>query len=109
VAPAPEGRDHTNLTDVFEIATFRPNDDVTVAEMTALDEQMQVGFVYQQSRLVRRTTGVDGDGGWIVITVWESDIDADAAAMAASTSPIAAAWQAALDPSSVSVRRFHTL
>jgi hypothetical protein len=70
---------------------------------------MQVGVVYQQPGLVRRTAGMDADGGWAVVTVWDSDDEADAAGRASDVSPIAQAWGDAIDAATLTVRRFQSL
>jgi len=73
------------------------------------NELMQTEFVYQQPGFVRRTTARGKDGEWLVIGMWSSDEEAAAAGKLASADPIARAATSMVDPSSVQVKRFHTL
>ena len=60
---------------VIEIATFRPN--IDEADFAALDARVQTDFVYQQRGCVRRTTARSPDGEWLVLTFWQSMMDAE--------------------------------
>lgn len=64
---------------VIETTTFRLADGVDEAAFLAFDEQVRTGFLYHQPGIVRATTARGGDGEWIVIVIWASDADADAA------------------------------
>jgi len=94
---------------VIETMTFtlRPGGDVDA--FLAADRRLQVEFAYQQPGLVRRTTAEDGDGGWIVIDLWESVADVDAMGTRWDSDPVAAAFMAFVDAASVQVHRYETL
>jgi heme-degrading monooxygenase HmoA len=68
---------------VIETNTFRLADGVDDAAFREADEQVRTGFLYQRPGIVRATTAKSDDGEWIVIVLWASDEDADAAADAA--------------------------
>lgn len=65
---------------IIETMTFRLRSDADEADFLQADQRVQVAFAYQQPGLVRRTTARSGDGGWIVVDLWESAPDADAMA-----------------------------
>jgi len=79
------------------------------AALLAADRRVQEEFSYQQPGLLRRTTARGEDGSWIVIVLWRSDADADAAEARAERDELAQAALALLDCSSVSVHRFQEL
>ncbi|MBV9410394.1 MAG: hypothetical protein JO148_02260 [Acidimicrobiia bacterium] len=64
---------------VIETTTFRLADGVDEAAYREFDEQVRTGFLYHQPGIVRATTARGDDNEWIVIVVWTSDADADAA------------------------------
>jgi hypothetical protein len=91
---------------VIEIRTFRLADPAGEPAFLDADRRAQVDFCYQQPGLVRRTTARGEDGGWIVITLWQSASDADAAADRATDDPATAAFDALVDTSSARTDRF---
>lgn len=94
---------------VIEIMKFRLAPGGDEAEFLAADRRVQEEFAYQQAGLLRRTTARGEDGGWIVIDVWRSAADAHACASRWDRDPVAQAFMALLDGSSVSVQRYMTL
>jgi hypothetical protein len=70
---------------------------------------VQAEFAYQQPGLLRRTTARGHDGDWIVIDVWRSGTDADACDERWGRDPVAAAFMALVDESSVRTERYATL
>ena len=65
---------------VIETTTFRLADGVDQAAFLEVDEQVRTGFLYHQTGIIRATTAKDDDGEWIVVVLWASYEDADAAA-----------------------------
>jgi hypothetical protein len=94
---------------MLETATFRLAPGVDEAAFLDADSRVQTEFVYQQPGLVRRTTARGRDGDWIVIVLWASDADADAAAARAPGDEAAVAFTACLDPGSVRTARYALL
>jgi hypothetical protein len=72
---------------VIETRTFRLADGVDEAEFLEADEQARTGFLYHQPGMLRATTARADDGEWIVIVLWASYEDADAAAEVERTDP----------------------
>jgi len=64
---------------VIETTTFRLADGVDEAAFLEFDEQVRTGFLYHQPGLARATTARADDGTWIVVVLWASDQEADAA------------------------------
>ena len=94
---------------MIEIMTFRlaPGSDETGFE--AADRKVQTQFAYQQPGLVRRTAARNADGGWVVITLWQSEEDADAADAGWAHDPLAAEFMGFVDGSTVRRDRYATL
>jgi hypothetical protein len=94
---------------VIELVRFRLAPSATEDEVLAADRRAQTEFAYHQPGFVRRTTAHDGDGNWIVVTLWASADDAEAAAGRAVDDGAAAAFVALLDASTLTTSRYETL
>jgi hypothetical protein len=97
---------------VIETMTFGLAIGVDEDAFLAADETVQSDFAYQQRGLVRRTTarGVgESADAWIVIELWRSAEEADAAAAARATDPAFQALMGLVDAGSVQVRRYADL
>ena len=64
---------------VIETTTFRLADGVDDAAFLAFDEEVRSGFLYHQPGILRATTARGDNREWIVVVLWASDDDADAA------------------------------
>jgi hypothetical protein len=94
---------------VIETMTFRLVAGADRDEFLAVDKRLQSDFAYQQPGLIRRTTARgrgDQDGEWLVIDLWRTRADADAAAAAWDDDPTAQAFMALVDRDSVDIRRY---
>lgn len=94
---------------VIDLLTFRLADGVDDGTFRRADRDVQQRFGPRHPGFVRRTTARGADGGWLVVTLWSSDAEADANLAAAGDHPAAVAFDALLDPSSVQRRRYTTL
>jgi hypothetical protein len=94
---------------MIEITTFRLTAGCERSGFEAADRTVQTQFAYQQPGLVRRTPARGVDGGWVVITVWRSEEDADAAGGQWADDPAVAAYTACIDGSSLRSDRYATL
>jgi hypothetical protein len=65
---------------VIETTTFRLADGVAEEAFLEADEEVRTGFLYHQTGMIRATTARADDGQWIVVVLWASYEDADAAA-----------------------------
>jgi hypothetical protein len=65
---------------VIEATTFRLADGVDDAAFLEADEHARTGFLYHQTGMLRATTARADNGEWIVVVLWASYEDADAAA-----------------------------
>lgn len=94
---------------MIEILRFRLGQGTTEAEFLAADRRLQEEFAYHQPGLLRRTTARGTDGDWIVIDLWQSAADADACDRRWEADPVAQAFMALLDRSSVTTERYQEL
>ena len=94
---------------VIETTTFPLADDVDEAEFLKADERVRTGFLYWQPGLVRATTARGAGGEWLVVVLWRSGEDADAAATLAESDPANAELMALVDRPCIERRRYTTL
>lgn len=92
-----------------EIATFRLRDDARESAFLTADQLVQTEFFYVRTGIVRRTTARAPDGQWLVVTLWWSEEEAEAAAEAARLDPVHTAFMAHVDPESYTAKRFVSL
>jgi hypothetical protein len=95
---------------VIEIMTFRVPDGTDEAAFLAADGRVQAA-VSSREGFVRRTTAraAEGDGRWLVVTMWGSEDDALAAPGPVAADPAMAAFLASVDTSTVWTQRYVTL
>jgi hypothetical protein len=94
---------------VIETVTFRLAAGTDEAAFLDADRRVQTEFLYRQRGLLRRTTARDRNGEWIVIVLWRSESDADAAAKLSESDRATSAFFALLDETTVQTRRYSTL
>lgn len=86
---------------VLETFTFRLTRGTDIDIFLTADASVQTDFAYRQPGIARRTTARGSDGQWIVVTLWASAAEADAAAAAASHDAAAREWSAMVDGASI--------
>jgi hypothetical protein len=64
---------------VIETRTFRLAAGVDEASFREADARLQVEFAYRQRGLLRRTAAMGEDGEWLVVNLWRSPEDREAA------------------------------
>lgn len=94
---------------MIEVVTFRLAAGTDEAAFIEADRRVQAEFAYQQHGLVRRTTACSVDGGWLVLVLWASLADADAAAQHAPGDPATASFMALVDAATVQTERYTPL
>ena len=94
---------------MIETLTFRLAPDTEEAVFLDADRRVQTEFFYRQPGLVRRTTARDRHGEWIVIVIWRSERDADAAARLSESDGATSELAALIDEATVQTRRYSTL
>ena len=93
----------------IEVASFRLRDGADESAFIAADQRVQTEFFYLRPGLVRRTTARGSDGEWLVVTLWGSAEEAEAAAAVAAVDPVHTAFMAHVDADSFSAKRFVSL
>ena len=94
---------------VIEVVTFRLVPGTDEDAFLLADQDFQTSCLYLQPGLRRRTTARGAGDEWLVVTMWETTGDADAAAVVCRDDPAAGAWAALVDPPSLTTRRYETL
>lgn len=63
---------------IMEVTTFRVKADVDAATFAKRDAQIEHDFTSKQPGFIKRQSGVDEQGNYLVIVYWETTSDADA-------------------------------
>ena len=93
----------------IEIMTFRLRPGSSEAEFLAVDRRVQTEFAYHQPGMIRRTTGRNPDGTWVVIDLWASPTDAANYVDGWNREPAPIAFMALIDDASVITQSYQTL
>jgi len=93
----------------IEIMTFRLRPGTPEAEFLAVDRRVQTEFAYQQPGMIRRTTGRNPDGTWVVIDLWASAADAANYVGGWNREPAPLALMSLVDDATVVTQAFETL
>jgi len=94
---------------VMETMTFRLSAVADEAAFRAADERVQTEVAYRQPGIMRRTTARCEGGGWIVVSLWHTADEADAAAVRIEADPAGVALSAIIDRGSLVTTRYTTL
>jgi len=94
---------------IIDITTFSLAAGVADEEFRLADAAMQTEHIYQQPGIVRRTTARGDDGRWLVVTLWASRPDAEAADAAASSDEVATRLTGLIDVATLTSARHETL
>jgi hypothetical protein len=92
---------------MVEILNLRLNHDADSEAFQTADADVQQTFFYGQPGIRRRTTAHATDGQWAVLTFWDSDEVADAAAAKARFPEDFEQVAKHVDPASITRTRFH--
>lgn len=94
---------------MIETFQFRLVDGADEDAFLAVDKRLQSDFTYQQPGIVRRTTARNDSGEWILINLWRSAADADAASRQFATDALAQEFVSFIDGATVRVTRYEAL
>ncbi len=94
---------------MIEILTFRLREGVEPTSFLQLDTQIQTEVAYQQPGLLRRTSGRNADGRWLILSVWASADAAAAGGAALDASPLGVRLVSMIDSDTVHHERFEGL
>jgi hypothetical protein len=90
---------------VVEVVTAQLRSRVTVAQMEAVDHEIQTDLIAKRPGLLSRESAPRSDHTWLVIVHWRSVADADASMKGFSSAPIAAKFMAMIEPGSLVMKR----
>lgn len=63
---------------IMEVTTFNINSDAVPMAFAKRDEQVENDFTSKQTGFIKRQSGVDDKGNYVVVVYWKSMADADA-------------------------------
>ena len=91
---------------MITLRTFRLADKAVEADFLEADTRMQEDFAYQQPGLLRRTTAKNLEGEWLILELWSSPEAVDGAEARSREDPVAQAFLAFVDPSTMRSSRY---
>jgi hypothetical protein len=94
---------------IVSTTTFRLRDGVDESAFLAADERVQTESVPNLPGFIRRTTARGADGEWIVIALWDTRADAEAATMQSGDDVAVQAFNGLIDSSTHQVALYETL
>lgn len=95
-------------TIVVEVTTFDLNAGADANAFEVRDTEIEQDFASQQLGFLKRMSGVDADGKYVVMVFWETLADADASIAAFQGDPTVADYFGMIDGSTFAAERFTT-
>ncbi len=93
---------------VVEVTTFNLNTGVDANAFEIRDTEIEQDFASQQPGFLKRMSGLDANGKYVVMVFWETLEDADASIAAFGADPTVADYFAMIDGNTFSAERFTT-
>ncbi len=103
-----DDNDITNNSIVVEVTTFNLNAGVDANAFEVRDTEIEQDFASQQPGFLKRMSGVDANGKYVIMVFWETLADADASIAAFGADPTVADYFGMIDGSTFSAERFTT-
>ena len=91
---------------IMEVTTFNINVDVAPQAFSKLDAQVESNFTSRQSGFIKRQSGIDDTGNYVVVVYWESMADADASMSKFMDDASVGNYAKMIDPSSMKMSRY---
>ncbi|WLS81064.1 hypothetical protein Q3V30_21520 (plasmid) [Erwinia pyri] len=98
------GQSQTPL--VFEVVTAKLRSDVAVAQMIAVDHEIETTVIAKRPGFLSRESAPGNDHSWLAIIHWRSVADADASMESFASEPIAAKFMALIEADSLVMKRY---
>ncbi|SED06709.1 hypothetical protein SAMN04489761_4163 [Tenacibaculum sp. MAR_2009_124] len=93
---------------VVEVTTFNLNSDIDSNSFEIRDTEIEEDFASQQPGFLKRMSGFDANGKYVVMVFWETLADADASIAAFGSDPSVADYFAMIDGATFSAERYTT-
>ncbi len=91
---------------IMEVTTFRIKPSIDPQVFSARDAEVEQDFTSKQPGFVKRQSGIDGEGNYVVVVFWESKQEADASMNKFMSDPSVEDYAAFIDPSSMKMSRY---
>lgn len=104
-----EKEENPNPSLVVEVTTFKLNAGVDSSAFQIRDAEIEQDFASQQPGFLKRTSGFDATGKYVVMVFWESLEDADASIAAFGNDPTVGDYFGMIDGSTFTAERFTSL
>ena len=97
-----------NSSIVVEVTTFNLNSDVNADGFQIRDAEIEDDFTSKQPGFIKRMSGLDANGKYVVLVFWETLADADASIAAFQEDSTVADYFGMIDGSTFAIERFTT-
>ena len=94
---------------VIEIATFRLADGADETVFLEADQRVQTEFIPNLPGFMRRTTARGSNGDWVVVSLWGSEDEAEAARSLAGGNAVHLQFMSLVDPETFEVKTYTAL
>ncbi len=91
---------------IMEVTTFKINTDVEPITFAKQDAQVESDFTVKQPGFIKRQSGMDDKGNYVVVVYWESVADADASMNKFMGDASVADYAKMIDASSMKMSRY---
>jgi predicted SnoaL-like aldol condensation-catalyzing enzyme/heme-degrading monooxygenase HmoA len=91
---------------IMEVTTFKIKSDASPAAFKKLDAKVEADFTSKQPGFIKRQSGVDEKGAYVVVVFWDKLANADASIKKFMTDSSVADYAKMIDESSMKMERF---
>lgn len=98
----------TGSSIVVEVTKFNLTEDVSTTDFETRDAEIEGDFTSQQPGFLKRMSGVDADGKYVVVVFWDTLADADASISAFQEDTTVADYFQMIDGNTFGVERYTT-
>lgn len=91
---------------VLEVTTFRLNPTVSQDAFNTLDGEVETNFTSKQPGFIKRQSGVDDDGNYVVLVYWNTMADAESSMSKFMSDSSVAEYTGMIDGGSMTMNRY---
>ncbi len=91
---------------IMEVTTFNINSDVEANFFARRDAQVELDFTSKQPGFIKRQSGVENEGSYVVVVHWESIASADASMKQFMSAPSVADYAEMIDAPTMKMSRY---
>ncbi len=98
---------NTNIKTIMEVTTFTINSGVEANTFAKRDAEVEQDFTSKQPGFIKRQSGLDEKGNYVVVVYWKTQADADASMSKFMSDPSVADYAKMIDAPSMKMSRYN--